>query len=135
MKFNSILGWSGHYLPKLQSKLVTMPCQDCHLWTGGPILGRYGSMKVYLPQQPGFINGPWVQQTIYVHRLCVMLTVPTFIINPPGYEVSHVCHQSKCCNYNHLSIEPHAINVQINSCKATQTCHGHGEFKNCIHIE
>jgi len=79
MRFDSIIEWSRHYLPKLERRLVRVEGGDCKIWTGGPTQATYGQMKVYFPTL-GTIGGPWEQQNIRVHRLSYMLQVPTFNI-------------------------------------------------------
>lgn len=133
MRFDSVVAWSGHYLATLERKLMPARDGECKIWTGGPREGLYGKMKVYVPEL-GTIGGPWSQKTVTVHRLAYMLNIPAFNIQPADHEVSHICHQPRCCKFEHLSFEPHAINVQRNTCKAEGKCSGHGQYKSCINI-
>ena len=38
-------------------------------------------------------------------------------------EVSHICHNTRCVNIDHLSLEPHIINELRRSCKLNGFCH------------
>jgi len=133
MRFDSISDWSKHYLAKVESKLHILPGTECKLWTGGPKTGMYGKIKVYFPTN-GTTGGIWSPKTVRVHRLVYMLNIPAFNIEPQDYHVSHVCHQSKCCDINHLSLEPCSTNMQRKTCKTEKCCLGHTEFKDCLYV-
>ena len=47
-------------------------------------------------------------------------------------EISHICHRKNCVNIEHLSQEPHAINMARKTCKQNKKCIGHGVLKDCI---
>ena len=50
--------------------------------------------------------------------------------------VSHLCHNPKCLNIEHLSVEPQAINISRQDCKIQKShkrrCKGHEGYPNCI---
>jgi len=39
-----------------------------------------------------------------------------------GYEASHLCHQAKCCSFEHLVWEPHWMNQRRNMCINKEKC-------------
>lgn len=49
-----------------------------------------------------------------------------------GLEVSHLCHTPACIAINHLSLEPHRINIIRKNCHRLKTCIGHGEYPSCL---
>lgn len=107
----------------LLSKLFRFIVTDgCHLWYGDSNQDGYGIIR------PLFRNK---KQTFTVHRLQYFLANNCKFSNP-NYHVSHLCHNKKCINIEHLSFEPAEINVARNHCKRTKTCYGHDGFKNCI---
>ena len=65
--------------------------------------------------------------------------------SPPrkGFEFSHRCHKTKCVKLDHLSLEPHSINLHRKTCKKLRFCsqdhnimdpdtNNKEEFPNCI---
>ena len=50
---------------------------------------------------------------------------------PAGFDVSHICHNHKCIEANHLILEPHAVNARRKMCVAGQQCIGHGAYPPC----
>ena len=58
------------------------------------------------------------------------------ILNAPGYEMSHLCHNKKCTNISHLTYEPCTVNQQRKSCNDPAMCHkvcvDHGNYPSCI---
>lgn len=126
MKFSSITNWVTHYMYNLDQKLIIVPERYCRIWTGGPKVGKYGQVRVFFP-----VGNSWVQRTVSVHRLTYMLNIPTYVLEPKGYDVSHLCHEPRCCNFQHLSLEPHSVNTQRSQCKQEGHCFGHRQFKSC----
>jgi hypothetical protein len=68
---------------------------------------------------------PATNKRFLVHRISSLAATG---VNPPAdHDVSHLCHNSHCCNPEHLLIEPHFINMsRINClgvlCFATNQC-------------
>ena len=44
------------------------------------------------------------------------------ILNAPGYEMLHMCHNKKCTNISHLTYEPCTVNQQRKSCNDPAMC-------------
>ena len=130
MRFNNILDWSEHYKTRLESKLVRVPGRSCKVWNGGT--GRYGQMKVYVPVDANDIEGAWTQRNLGVHRVTYMVNGPMFSIEPASYDVSHLCHEPRCCELTHLSLEPHSVNIQRATCRDQGRCTRHGQFPKCL---
>lgn len=47
-------------------------------------------------------------------------------------DVSHLCHTTKCMNFNHLTLEPRQVNNLRKLCKANKKCIGHGQYPSCM---
>ena len=50
---------------------------------------------------------------------------------PAGFDVSHICHNHRCLEANHLVLEPHAVNARRKMCVTGQQCIGHGDYPPC----
>ena len=70
----------------------------------------------YGRQELTFSNG----KSIYVtaHRAMYMCIKQISSI-PRNYEISHLCHNSRCIRPDHLTMEPHAINMERLRCTHT----------------
>lgn len=120
---------------KLQSKTVKLGGKDCQVWTGArdtykPDVLAYG--KILNPFRK-LDNQP---QYIRVHKLMFLaMNEKTYMNNGTGndqYDVSHVCHNSLCINYHHLSREPHWVNNGRKECVSQGHCLGHDIFPDCV---
>lgn len=120
--------WIDQQIAKLERKTFIQAPNGCKIWLEGTH-GRtvkYGSVKIKLP-------GHMISKSINVHRLRYMLGARNFNLNPK-FDVSHICHKSLCINFDHLSYEPHNINMNRQTCKVTHPprCLGHGKNKACL---
>ena len=50
----------------------------------------------------------------------------------PGLDCSHLCHNTLCCNPDHLVLELRSINNDRNHCKNEMHCFGHGSHTKCL---
>ena len=50
----------------------------------------------------------------------------------PGLDCSHLCHNTLCCNPDHLVLELRSINNNRNHCKNGMHCFGHGSHTKCL---
>ena len=48
----------------------------------------------------------------------------------PSKEISHLCHNTKCVNPEHLVLENHEINIQRKQCCLRRRCAGHVDLTN-----
>lgn len=59
----------------------------------------------------------WVpvgKQRLLVHQIAYKAVHGT---SPPKqHDISHLCHNSRCCNTEHLTIETHTINMERKAC-------------------
>ena len=93
---------------------------QCQIWTGlCTPNGKYGVINCKFPDARG-----WRQ--MHVHRLAYMVHHQNIFIDK-SYDVSHLCHNSKCITVGHLSLEPHGFNNSRQSCVSTCSCLGHPE--------
>ena len=98
------------------------PHGDCKIWTKSVKSSGYPQMKIT-------VDG-WGRRTLYVHRLVYMLEHGANDIQ--GKHISHICHNEKCCNIAHLSLEIPSVNSQRITCKKYGQCLGHDPYKACI---
>ena len=108
-------------------------CLGCMFWDADKFgikqkdLGspKYGRQQVHYPD--GSSSG------IHAHRLMYICTKQHFLPRVPGIiDVSHLCHNSLCIRFDHLSLEPPVINSNRKVCKRRKNCHGHGQYKDCL---
>ena len=79
---------------------------------------KYGVVKV---------NFRCGKRNLTAHRLSYMLYQRQTFMRA-NLDASHLCHNSLCVNAEHISLEPHSVNIQRNSCKKTGNCSGHGIY-------
>ena len=91
-------------LAKLRIRKMTQIREDsgCWEWQGSLNYGGYGQLNWGL----GRDHEKWV--TTVAHRYTWKLYQGKI---PEGKEVSHLCHNRKCCNPDHLKCETHAKNM------------------------
>ena len=97
----------------------------CLIWQGcckksGPT--PYGMVKAKFP------DGIW--RALHAHKLMFLIHKQIVSVDE-GLEVSHLCHQPKCLNIEHLSLEPHDINNERQMCVNRGKCVGHMGFNDC----
>ena len=56
----------------------------------------------------------------------------TGVFAKSGEDISHLCSNKSCVNFEHLTVEPHKVNTQRRKCVDNRRCSGHVDFKNCI---
>ena len=97
----------------------------CRIWLGtlkrGPI--RYGVVNAKFP------DGKW--RNLHVHRLRYLVYLQVLAL-APGLDVSHLCHEPLCVALEHLSIEPHHLNLERQRCVNREHCIGHKGFRGCM---
>ena len=84
----------------------------------------------YGRQKLSFSNGKFIYVT--AHRAMYMCIKQISFI-PRNYEISHLCHNSRCIRPDHLNMEPHAINMERLRCTHSlpKKCLGHGIYPDC----
>lgn len=110
-------GFIQKYSAKLQQRAVPGQNGQCLIWIGALTPnGKYGVINCKFPNAIG-----WKQ--IHAHRLAYMIRHR--IAQFPDADVSHLCHNTKCMNVDHLVLEPHGINNSRRSCVSCGRCLGH----------
>ena len=69
-----------------------------------------------------------------VHRHIFILSNNYTPSSFPGSEdqISHLCHNKRCCQILHLNWESHAINASRDTCNLNKKCSGHTNKPDCI---
>ena len=110
-------GFIQKYSQKLQENSIPGQNGECLIWTGACTPnGKYGVINCKLPDARG-----WRQ--MHAHRLAYMLQHR--IIQLPDSDVSHLCHNTKCINVEHLVLERHGFNNSRQTCISCGRCLGH----------
>ena len=74
-----------------------------------------------------------------VHRVALLKKIRQVEL-PDSMEASHLCHNKKCMNIDHLIAEPHDINMSRYTCAYMRTSTGdnsyctndHASYENCL---
>ena len=98
-------------------------CILCKLGGGGR---RYSTLTVTFPWKRD-------KKTIYTHRFAFMLFTKNFEL-PKSMQVSHRCHNRRCINVEHLSLEPEQVNKNREHCRGLVPTHcaKHSPYYDCI---
>ena len=73
----------------------------------------------------------------YAHRIALKKKIKMTKLEN-GVEASHLCHTKGCINPDHLSAEPHGINMNRIACynetkvRGHHMCFGHGAYPSCL---
>ena len=99
----------------------------CRLFTHSSTSSKYIQTTVLMP-------GAARKTRIYVHRLSYIVHSQNFDIFKKNMLISHVCLNTFCINFEHLSYEPQAINNSRQRCKSLypKHCQGHDPYPDCI---
>lgn len=127
--------WIKKYLEKIDKNSTPDPQNTCIMWTAST--KNFGGIKYGRFYYTSFDKQSPVETT--AHRAMFMLKSNQYSLSPPPntpfkgpWDVSHLCHNSLCVNIDHLSYEPHIVNMQRNICKREKHCCGHPEFSECV---
>lgn len=112
---------------KFHNKTNPPNAKGCRRWLGARTRGnpQYGVIRVKFPGTQS--------RTYSAHRAMYMMCSQNFVLNP-AMQVSHLCHNSLCCSFEHLSAEPADVNNSRRHCQERQppACTGHPGYRNCI---
>ncbi|CAH1233602.1 Hypp798 [Branchiostoma lanceolatum] len=96
--------------------------EDCLIWPSLDTDGYTTKTSMKLP------DGRKVVRRVY--RAVFLLERPSQ--EDVSLEVSHLCHMKACCNIQHLSQEPHHVNLGRKMCRELGQCTSHRGYSNCI---
>ena len=110
-------------LVKIMSETVPAGPVGCLEYYVGSRIGNYSRYRMSYPQGPGL---PDIRAQMTAHRAVYILTYrrADMIGEPCTGHVSHLCHNSRCVNVTHLTLEPSAANTQRQFCVSLQQCRG-----------
>lgn len=114
-----------HYFDLIMEKTT----RDGDCWRSGACKDKDGYPVMKFQELPKKDGGKSRREA--VHRVVYALKKDS-PLDFSGHEVSHLCHVKECINIDHLSYEPHNINVARNLCRSSNRCSGHGPYKRCI---
>jgi len=114
------------YAAILQDRILSYSDKvgDCLIWQKSISSNGYPQLKVTIKT--------WGSRPVPVHRLHYMLHHKQHIAYDEENEISHLCHNPLCIEINHLSLEPHSINLERKECKITGSCRKHNNFPDCV---
>lgn len=99
----------------------------------GCLLCKLGGGKA--PYSKLTVTYPWNKQkkTMYSHRYAFMLHTNNFEL-PLNMQVSHICHNKRCVNAEHLSLEPEHVNKDRQICRGLYPvhCKTHLPYPDCM---
>ena len=136
---SAILSFPQAYLDKkkdeFKAKYKERP-NGCHIWTGavsgkrGYYEGgsRYGAVKWTHPVSKDKI-------VLNAHVVSFYFSSGLLPCNVNHVDISHRCHDTLCVNPEHLSREPHRVNLDRRKCRRVKSCHSHGDHPPCLFAE
>lgn len=100
--------------------------RGCLLCKLGGERSKYSSLTVTFPWNKK-------KKTVKSHRFSYMLFVQNFDI-PTDMHVSHRCHNNRCVNAEHLSLEPDHVNKDRQICRGIFPvhCKKHPPYQDCL---
>ena len=108
------------YSQKIDEKTVLGANGECRIWTGTvKSNAKYGVLNIDLKDYPVGIG----RTVIHVHRLAYIISHR--LVKFPDGDVSHLCHNTKCMNVDHMVLEDHITNNSRLSCISCGRCLGH----------
>ena len=118
--------WIETQKARLRENCLEMGVYGCLLSQMG------GQTRLYSVYSVRF---PWdrKKRTLYGHRFAYMLHTEKFDLSEE-FDVSHLCHQKRCINPEHLSFEPPHINQDRQVCRGTHPtrCRKHKPYQDCL---
>ena len=106
------------------------------LTINGHILYRHTGTNQYKQLSRKLPSGRTVR--LRVHQV-VLLNKLKSVSMPTGCEASHLCHIKNCIAEDHLTAEPHNLNMERFHCADERIlrgdpvyCSGHGNYPKCI---
>jgi len=101
------------------------PWTYCRNWIPAKRAEEYGRIRASVP-------GKIKSKVLYAHRIKYKITHPMVTIK--DWDVSHLCHNSRCVNPGHLILESREENNRRNMCKSVGKCLGHGNGQMCLFL-
>lgn len=113
------------YTDKLIGNSVLAENGQCRLWIDPSVLHKYGNVCY---KHPG--SGRWVS---FCRPMRLSFMIYSRNVNlPRGFDCSHLCHNCRCINPQHISLEPHYINNHRLKCKNLGRCtKDHASYPDC----
>ena len=112
---------------------ITTDVNGCHIWqlnlssNTRRNSSRYGLINIKIEDK---VNKTTCWRRLGAHIVVYFLRTSQVPLKGVT-DISHLCHNSLCVNFDHLNREPHSINIQryTSQCKTTKICLGHTDEK------
>lgn len=99
----------------------------CIIWGGG----NYVSVGNYRKGIVKWVDTNGRRTSTTIQRATYMNITGCTLSDIKGFDVSHICHNSLCITFQHLSLEPHAVNIQRKNCVSEKRCTSHSPYRDC----
>ena len=120
------------YMQTVEQRLLEkcILVEECLIWQHAQVKG-YGRLKMRWPR-PDW-SGYLPNKAHSAHRVAFLINNQHLLneMTKDDNVISHLCHNSLCCNHEHLSLEPAEINYDRDWCKAGRMCGGHNPYPPC----
>lgn len=104
--------------------------------SGTSIVSHKNTQETYIRVKKHI--GPSRYIRAYVHQVALLKKLGCVKLQE-GHETSHLCHNKRCMNMDHLASEPHSINMSRVACAnerlsrgVADFCFGHEGYSQCI---
>ena len=112
------------YTELLNNRSVLAANGNCRILNSKDKSG-YGRINVT------FLSG--IKKLIYAHRLIYFLNIRDIDgLENGNLHCSHICHNTKCINPVHISLEEPFINQERKICVKMGHCRGHQNYAACL---
>lgn len=126
MDFTKDIEWIENKKQHLYNNSTVQGRHGCWTCKLGGFCQTYSKVSVKFSEQSA-------KKTVTCHRLMFMLCTKNFELKN-GHEVSHLCHNARCVNPEHLSLEPPNINKDRQICRGVVplACRTHPPYPDCL---
>lgn len=97
---------------------------NCMLWNSAVSSKGYPVFYLSLKNPRARFTLKVARALIYLERNCAPLCA--------HLQVSHLCHQKRCLNRDHIRLEQPCLNILRKNCFENGKCLGHGRYENCL---
>jgi hypothetical protein len=116
---------------KIETNSAFDPTRGCRLWKlSASAKGGYPQMKV---SNIYCVDGTFIAvKQFRTHRLvCLLWKCGGNLLGGVDLEASHICHEKRCVNPDHLVMESRQENMKRQSCRFLGECVGHDNSVDC----
>lgn len=120
---------NSYYKPGGHRTIIKDINSHCHVWQPNPEESDLSHSSKYYIKETVHQLVDCEDKRVPVHQLVYFLhkgKVPKY-----PQVISHICHNERCTNIHHLSLERQQVNKKRQKCCRIRRCIGHGSKPKC----